>query len=222
MKTKLKNALFAGNLIKSVSEAARKVVNRTTSIKPSINLHDCLMSGLALFKLKHPSLLQFDKDRLDSVRSNNLKNLFHVDRAPSDTALRERLDAVDPQSIRPLFKKVFAVAQRNKVLELFEYMDDAYLCSIDGTGYFSSSSIHCKNCCVKTSKDGSKTYYHQMLCAVLVHPNQQHVILFCPEPIQKEDGSTKKDCERNASKRLLKDLKREHASPKSLLKQANL
>lgn len=222
MKTKLKNALSAGNLIKTVSKAARKVIDRTTNIKPSISLHDCLMSGLALFKLKYPSLLQFDKDRLDPVRSNNLKNLFHVDRAPSDTALRERLDAVDPQLIRPLFKKVFAVAQRNKVLESFEYMNDAYLCSIDGTGYFSSSKIHCKNCCVKTLKDGSKTYYHQMLCAVLVHPNQQHVIPFCPEAIQKEDGSTKNDCERNASKRLLKDLKREHPHLKLIIVEDSL
>ena len=38
-----------------------------------------------------------------------------------------------------------------------------------------------------------------------------------PEPIIKGDGMTKNDCERNASKRLLKDLRREHPHLKILI-----
>jgi hypothetical protein len=49
-----------------------------------------------------------------------------------------------------------------------------------------------------------------MLCAALVHPDHKVVFPLAPEPITKGDGSTKNDCERNASKRLLKDLRREH------------
>ena len=36
------------------------------------------------------------------------------------------------------------------------------------------------------------------------------VFPLAPEPIRKEDGETKNDCERNAAKRLLDDLRREH------------
>jgi hypothetical protein len=80
----------------------------------------------------------------------------------------------------------------------------------DGTGMFSSNTVHCENCCAKHHKDGQITYYHQMLGAVLVHPDQKEVFPLCPEPISKIDGSTKNDCEQNAMKRLLEDFRREH------------
>ena len=65
-------------------------------------------------------------------------------------------------------------------------------------------------CCEKHHHDGRTTYYHQMLGAVLVHPEQREVFALAPEPIVKGDGATKNDCERNAAKRLLSDVRREH------------
>jgi hypothetical protein len=53
-------------------------------------------------------------------------------------------------------------------------------------------------------------YHHQLLGAVLVHPDRSQVIPLAPEPIQKQDGTRKNDCERNASKRLLKQVRRDH------------
>ena len=49
-------------------------------------------------------------------------------------------------------------------------------------------------------------YYHQLLAAVLVHPDRKQVIPLFPEAITHQDGATKNDCEANASKRLLKQL----------------
>ncbi len=50
-------------------------------------LTDCLMSALAMFSLKYPSLLSFEQDARDEeqIRSN-LRNLYGVVRAPSDMA----------------------------------------------------------------------------------------------------------------------------------------
>ena len=73
-----------------------------------------------------------------------------------------------------------------------------------------SEKIHCKNCCRKEHQDGRVTYHHQILGAVLAHPDCRQVIPLCPEPITKQDGATKNDCERNACHRFLTDLKREH------------
>ena len=56
-----------------------------------------------------------------------------------------------------------------------------------------------------------------MLGAVLVYPGRSEVIPLAPEPIVKGDGATKHDCERNASKRLLSDLRREHLHLKVLV-----
>ena len=89
-------------------------------VSRGITQSDCLMTGLAVFSLKMTSMLSFDqKIRLDesSVPAKNFRSLFGVDRIPSDTRVRERLDDVDPRSIRPAFKNIFASMQRGKVLE---------------------------------------------------------------------------------------------------------
>ncbi|NEX22188.1 transposase, partial [Thiorhodococcus mannitoliphagus] len=69
-----------------------------------IALVDHLMSGLALFGLKYPSLLQFDQDCREETTRANLKALYGIEQAPSDTRLRERLDELDPSPMRPLYK----------------------------------------------------------------------------------------------------------------------
>ena len=49
-----------------------------------------------------------------------------------------------------------------------------------------------------------------MLVAVVVHPEHREVFPPAPEPIQNTDGATKNDCEREAAKRLIADVRREH------------
>jgi len=185
---------------------------------------DCLMSGLAVFGLKFPSLLQFEKELgSEATIRRNLRTLYGVKNAPSDTQLRERLDRVSINQIREPFKKVFSHLQRGKALERYRYLDGHHIISIDGTGQYSSNTVHCENCCSKTNKkSGEITYYHHMLGASLVHPDQKVVIPLAPEPIVKGDGDTKNDCERNASKRLLTDLRREHPHLKILIVEDSL
>lgn len=172
----------------------------------TISLADALMSALAMFSLKDPSLLAFDKRRNDE----NLKSVYHMQNIPCDTHMRTILDPLDPESLRPLFKAVFGQLQRGKALEPFGFYEGCYLVSLDGTGYFSSHKIHCPGCMQKTSKNGELTYYHQMLGAALVHPDLKAVIPLMPEPIVKQDGETKNDCERNAAKRFFHKLRHDH------------
>ena len=193
---------------------ARRALSAIDDDKPKrcIPLVDHLMSGLAVFGLKYPSLLQFDRDRHDTAGliSSNLQTLYGIERAPSDTFMRERLDTVKPSQLRGAYRQLFAALQRGKGLEGFTVFDDHYLLSLDGTGMFSSKSIHCAQCCEKHHRDGTVTYYHQLLGAVLVHPEHREVFPLTPEPIRKQDGAVKNDCERNAAKRLLADTRREH------------
>ena len=167
------------------------------SEKAQIPLADAYMSAFAMFSLKDPSLLAFEERRSDT----NLKTIYKVNKVPCDTQMRKILDEQDPVSIEPLFSDIFHQLQRGKCLEKMVYMDDYYLFSIDATGYFSSNMIHCKSCCTKTnSKTGEVTYYHQMLSGAIVHPDFKEVIPFAPESIIKQDGETKNDIERNASR----------------------
>lgn len=262
-----------------------------------ISVSDCLMSGLAMFSLKFPSLLKFDEAKEEPQIKHNLRTLFQVKQAPSDTYMRERNDEVDPREIRKVYKKVFSQVQRGGGLEVFEYLDKHYLLAGDGTGFFSSDTVHCDHCCVKHNNkhhlefvttlsdrlsdykkhtyvfvkaimqpwelyyvDGERrittrlidsvaglpailadhswkslpvkakeqirviisiqhkatypeekvTYYHNMFCAAIVHPDTKIVLPIAPEPIMKTDGVDKNDCERRASQRLYTDIRREH------------
>src|SRR3954469_7174586 len=59
---------------------------------PSFPLADTLMAGLALFSLKDPSLLAFQRRALD----HNLRSVFGLEAIPSDTQMREILDEFTP------------------------------------------------------------------------------------------------------------------------------
>lgn len=196
--------------VRSIFEKIPELARDPRGIKPKISLPDCLMSGLAIFGLKFPSLLQFDQGLDDDVIKHNLHTLYNVQQAPCDTTMRQRLDELDPRALRPAFTAVFSLLQHGKVLEDYKFLGKYLLIACDGTAMFSSHSIHCNNCCEKHHQDGSVTYYHQMLGAVIVHPDQREVFPICPEPISKADGCSKNDCEQNAMKRLLADFQREH------------
>src|ERR687885_1089511 len=167
--------------------------------KPDIALTDALMSAFAMFSLKSPSLLAFDQERTEG----NLQRVYGIEHVPCDTAMREILDPVDPESLRPAFKHVLRQLQRGKVLEAMVFVEGHYLLALDGTGYFSSNQIHCASCLEKQQRHGTVTYSHQMLGAALIHPDKREVIALMPEPIIKQDGTSKNDCERSATKRFI-------------------
>lgn len=175
-----------------------------------ISTSDCLKSGLAMFSLKYPSLLQFDKDSRQKTLRHNLKTLYGVDRAPCDTRMRERLDGLDLKSSRLAMSAVISRLQRSKVLEEWKFLEKHYLVSLDGTGFFSSSHIQCSHCCETHHRNGTVTYSHKMVVGSIVNPNLRQVLPIGFEPIIKEDGDQKNDCERNASKRWLKEYRQRH------------
>lgn len=289
--------LSAKGLLGLVREECKNIHPPRSLAKRSatpIELVDCIMSGLAIFSMKFPSLLQFEEQyNQGGMTKRNLRTLYQIDQVPSDTYLRERLDEVNPRLLRKLFKGIFAQVQRGKVLEDYAYLDGHYLMAMDMTGFFSSSTVRCDNCCVKQhnrpklifargvptsernfksntyilcegkytnwqlfyvtgshelveinleyfpdfkfymlgrrrqqvnvsevtkiitayheKKIGSSlTYYHNMMCAAIVHPDIKIVLPFAPEPVLKSDGASKNDCEQNAGKRMIADIRREH------------
>src|SRR2546430_13191886 len=78
-----------------------------------IALADALMAAFAMFSLKSPSLLTFDKERVEG----NLQTIYGIEHAPCDSYMRELIDPVSPESLRPAFTGVFRQLQRGKALE---------------------------------------------------------------------------------------------------------
>src|SRR5499426_3698931 len=186
--------------------------------EPDIALADALMSAFAMFSLKAPSLLAFDKERAEG----NLHTIYGIERVPCDTRRRAILDPLSPKWLRPGFKSVFRQLQRGKALEEMVFLDGHYLLALDGTGYFSSTTIHCASCLHKVHRNGSVTYSHQMLGAALIHPDVRAVIPLMPEPIEKHDGMDKNDCERNAAKRFVVKLRQDHPHLKFIVTEDSL
>jgi hypothetical protein len=183
-----------------------------------ISLTDTLMSAFAMFSLKAPSLLAFDKERAEG----NLHSIYGIQHVPCDTYMRERLDPVSPKWLRPVFKSVFRQLQRGKALEEMVFLDGHYLLALDGTGYFSSTTIHCASCLHTVHRNGSVTYAHQMLGAAIIHPDVRAVIPLMPEPIGKHDGTDKNDCERHAAKRFVVTLRQDHPHLKFIVTEDSL
>lgn len=178
--------------------------------RSEISKNGCAMSAIAMFSLKAPSLLSFNESLHDKIVANNLKTLYGITKAPSDTYMREVLDGVELEKLRKIFPAIFQSVQRGGLLSRYLFFDDSYLLALDGTQFFESHKVHCQNCCEKHHRNGKVSYYHQMFAGSIIHPDMKQVIPLCPEPIMKQDGTTKNDCETNAAHRFLKHVNREH------------
>lgn len=208
--------LSADALIRSL-RASFEQVSETRKGKPEIPMEDALMSAYAVFSLKKPSLLAFDRERI--AHSANLKSIYKMKVIPSDTQMRTILDPLPPEDLRPSHNTLINELQRGKGLEKMEYLEEGYLMPLDGTGYFSSEKLFSDQCMQKTDSSGKTTYYLQMLGAAIVHPDLREVIPLIPEVISKQDGSEKNDCEMMASRRFITQLRKEHPHLKIVVTQ---
>ena len=191
-------------LIKLLRIGFAKVTDTRSSNK-SFKLVDLLSIGFAIFSLKDSSISSFTEQY--SVRAENLKRIYGIEALPGETALREGLDAVDSRELQGLFKAPLEVLQTKGVLAERKVLGNYSVVSIDGTGHYCSGKKECPKCMVKNHRNGTKTYYHQLLGAVLVHPEQSTVFPVTCEAIVKQDGHTKNDCELNASKRIIPQIR---------------
>ncbi len=133
---KTRKHLSATALFRRVRDGFLKVTDTRVG-DVTIFMVDVLMSAFAMFSLKDSSLLGFDKRRQNPRELENLKNVYGIGDVPCDTTIREVLDPVNPEELRPIFKDLFNQLQRAKILEKFKYMGRYYIVSGDGTGYFS-------------------------------------------------------------------------------------
>ena len=199
--------LNADSLFSIVRKDFQKIPDRRAD-NTKISLDDALMSALAMFQLKDPSLLAFDRRRQEEPE--NLHTVFGIKTIPCDSQMRTLLDPLALSSLRSPFCSVFRQVQRGKDFEKMAFYDGHYLLSGDGTGYYSSSKVSSPYCLSKKSKNGEILYYQQMYAASFVCPGCKVVIPTFPEIIIQQDGSTKNDCERNAAKRYYEKFRQEH------------
>ena len=74
------------------------------------------MSAFAMFSLTSPSLLAFDKERVEG----NVATIYGMERVPCDTHMREILDPAFPEWLRPLFTSVAMVSMAHRRVEAIQ------------------------------------------------------------------------------------------------------
>ena len=179
------------------------------------SLGDLLSAGFAIFSLKDPSLLAFRQQF--ATRSDNLKRIYGIEQIPEDTALREGLDGVDPGALQAQFKPLVDRLRQEGMVQKRQVLDGYTVLAGDGTQHFCSGSRSCAHCLTKHHRNGSTTYHHQLLGAVWVHPGEKTVFPIAVEPIIRQDGNVKNDCELNAAKRLVPQIRQVMPEEKLLL-----
>lgn len=210
----LQKLLTFDNLMTHLEEQFNRIKDHRRN-NTTYSLTDVLKSAFAMFSLKSPSLLSFQEQT--HVERENLKQVYRLRQIPADSQMRATLDRVEPHQVRQLFAFFFNLLRRAGVLKEYDYWNGHLLVSIDGVEHFSSSKIHCRNCTTKVKRDGTISYQHSALAAVVVHPQQKQVLPIDFEPIICQDGAQKNDCERVAAKRLVESLKEKYPAVKMLL-----
>ena len=222
MKLLIENPKLSITNLMNVAKKSFKELEENTKIsRRTFDLSSFLMSGLGIFYLKAPSLLAFDGFRTDPIEEN-MKTLFEIDSVPSDTHFRRVVDEIETTSITGLFEKYFNLLDKNNIIDEYTVLGKYVLISIDGTGFFHSNSINCASCLQKKHKNGTMSYEHQALPAVMIHPDKKEVFPIGLEIIEKQDGRAKNDCERNAAKRLLEKLRTTYPEMKMIIVEDSL
>jgi len=167
-------------------------------------IKDAALGALAVFFTQTPSFLAYQKKMEEQKGQSNATTLFGIERTPSTPQIRNLLDPVSASEMYPTFRTIFEALAEQGELAQFRAFNDSLLVPLDGTQYFSSQKIHCRHCSEQQLNNGETLYSHQVVTAVVVHPDLTQVLPLEPEFIRSQDGQDKQDCEIAAAKRWLK------------------
>ena len=213
--SKYRRELSVDQLIKENYAAFEQLPDPRNRVINS-TMADVCQSAFAMFHLKFPSLLDFDTATV--AQKDNLSSVYNIKQACSDTQMRRLLDPIEGRVIHQRLVDIVNVhAQRSGVLKQFCVFTDRLAVSLDGVEHFRSSKVKCDHCLSKQSKGQPRQYYHQMLCGSLVHPDHRQVLPVVAEPIIRQDGERKNDCERNAAQRVITRLGADYGDHKLLV-----
>jgi len=164
-------------------------------------IKDAALAAFAVFFTQSPSFLAQQQTLRQATGRSNAEQLFGLTQIPCDNQIRRLLDPVPPAQLLPIFATITQALTTAGVVETFRAVDDTLLIALDGTQYFSSQRISCRNCTQKTAPTGTVTYSHSAITPVIVAPGRAEVLALAPEFITPQDGHAKQDCEQEAAKR---------------------
>ena len=167
------------------------------------SMADIGVCGFSIFFMQCPSFLSHQRSLETGRGHSNCQTLFGMDKIPSDNHIRSMLDGVPPQHLFDQFRGVVDRLKEHGGLEGFKRLDDRVLIALDGTEYFCSQKLSCRNCSHRKRRNGELEHFHTMVSATVVAPGESRVVPLQPEFVSPQDGHNRQDCENAAAKRWL-------------------
>ena len=197
------SALTLGDITKQIRDTFETFVDPRKGKNKHYTMIDAGLSAFSVFFMQSPSFLDYQRKLEQTQGNNNARTLFGVHEIPSSNQIRSLLDSTPPGTLKPVYSFFFNALDQAGIVDSYRSVGDSLLLAMDGTEYFSSTTIHCESCSKRRHANGQVTYFHTALTPVLVKPGCDKVIALSPEFVHPQDGVEKQDCELNAAKRWL-------------------
>jgi len=198
----MKNVNFE-DMVEHLRQVLASLPDHRKGSNTSYFMEDFGMSAFSVFFTQSPSFLAHQKAMERTRGVSNAESFFGIKRIPCDNQIRAMLDHVAPESLFPVYDRIYDTLCEHGILERFKGIHSSTLIALDATWYHSSEKVHCSQCSTLEHKNGTTTYYHSAVTPVLVGPGQSEVVALRPEFIVPQDGHNKQDCEVAAAKRWL-------------------
>ena len=95
-----RKTLSAQGMYALVRKHIRKMQDSRRARSCDISFSDVVMSAVAMFALKFPSMLQFEKDHKDKTVKSKLKKLFGISQIKCDRTMRKRIEQMGKKKLQ--------------------------------------------------------------------------------------------------------------------------
>jgi len=191
------------SIIEHIGSTFERLPDSRTGKNIVYSMKDATLGAFSVFFTQSPSFLDFQRNMELTKGKSNANSLFQMIDIPTDNHIRNLLDPVPPTNIFSCFSNINNNLYDSGYFESYRSINNTLLLPMDGTQFFSSDKINCKNCTVKELKNGKVNYSHTAITPVITATNANIVFPLEPEFITPQDGHKKQDCENAAAKRWL-------------------
>jgi hypothetical protein len=188
-----------------LNDLSPKLPDKRKGKNVKYTMADVVLAAFAVFFTQSPSFLAHQRALKKKKGISNAQSMFQMDKTPCEQHIRNILDPVPPDNFYDEYNVVFDYLREHGLMDAYRVLGGKHiLIALDGTEYFCSCKIGCKNCLHRTLRNSEVENYHTVIAPAMVAPGNPHPIPLPPEFIIPQDGAEKQDCERNASKRWVK------------------
>ena len=151
---------FLSDLIDCVGRTCAGLADKRQGRNTQFSMRDIGLAGFSPFLMQCPSFLSHQRQICEGIGHgrSNCQTLLGMERIPTDNHIRTMLDDIEPSSLYGLFDDVLAAVERADVLSSLTSLGGHTLIAMDGTQYFASNKLSCRNCSTRRHANGQIDY----------------------------------------------------------------